>query len=127
LIRSKAEFGELQSTHLTILLVNVRVTLQRKLIAKRAGTNVAFVGFNTEVNLFVVLEMSCLGEGRVTPLALVGFLAGSSTNETSESRRGRRRLTRCVFSDDSTVSRVVRILCRRSGRRRVFHWKFNRS
>jgi hypothetical protein len=57
--------------------VNVRVTLQRKLIAKRTGTNVAFVGFNTEVNLFVVLEMSCLGEGRVTPLALVGFLAGS--------------------------------------------------
>lgn len=56
--------------------MNVCVTLQREFVAKRARTNVTFVGFNTEVNLFVVLEMSCLRECGVTSLALVGFFPG---------------------------------------------------
>lgn len=52
------------------------MALEREFVAERTGTNVALVWLNTEVNLFVVLEMSCLRERRVASLAFVWFFTG---------------------------------------------------
>lgn len=60
--------------------MNVRVTFERKLVTERSSTNVAFVGFNTEMNFFVVLQMRSLWKGRVTPLAFVWFFTAKVLN-----------------------------------------------